>query len=363
MQLNRTILRIQFAVFVGLFLLAEIVLRFTGMKAGTLIDDFIVEDKPVYQPRFLSDENGINRIIADTNTLMLGSVINKQGFRGNFDYTPLTVDSLRNVTKQKVIMVIGDSYVEGCCADTVTNSFPDLVSRNVNYEVLNFGVAGTDPLQYALIAEKYVEELRPDKVVVVVYLGNDIIVSKRTPTPGIPLSFPFKNNKWLFSITPDNLSGTFNYVLKSPEEAYKFYLDKYTLKGKTRNLFEKTISFSVIFSKLYLFVEHKIATKKWQNKNPNYKIDVSAATYENLKRTQIACQKASVPLEFLVIPAPLESKDTSAIREKYSIYFKNIPWFIPSGLEPEDYDGLDIGNHFNNQGHQKYAKFLLNRLD
>jgi hypothetical protein len=363
MRLNRTILRIQFAVFVGLFLLAEIVLRFIGMKAGTLIDDFIVEDKPVYQPRFLSDENGINRIIADTNTLMLGSVINKQGFRGNFDYTPLAVDSLRNVTKQKVIMVIGDSYVEGCCADTVTNSFPDLVSRNVNYEVLNFGVAGTDPLQYALIAEKYVEELRPDKVVVVVYLGNDIIVSKRTPTPGIPLSFPFKNNKWLFSITPDNLSGTFNYVLKTPEEAYKFYLDKYTLKGKTRNLFEKTISFSVIFSKLYLFIEHKIATKKWQSKNPNYKIDVSAATYENLKRTQIACQKASVPLEFLVIPAPLESKDTSAIREKYSIYFKNIPWFIPSGLEPEDYDGLDIGNHFNNQGHQKYAKFLLNHLD
>lgn len=350
-------------IFLAFFVLAEIILRFTGMKAGTLIDDFIVEDKPVYQPRFLSDENGINRIIADTNTLMLGSVINKQGFRGNFDYTPLAVDSLRNITKQKVIMVIGDSYVEGCCADTVTNAFPDLVNRHTNYEVLNFGVAGTDPLQYALIAEKYVAELKPDKVIVVVYLGNDIIVSKRTPSPGIPLSFPFKNNKWLFSITSDNLSGQFNYVLKTPQEAYEFYLDKYTLKGEKRNVFEKTISFSVIFSKIYLFLEHKIATKRWQNKNPNYKIDVTAATYENLKRAKTACQKASIPVEFIVIPEPLKSNDTSAIREKYSIYFKDIPWYIPSGLELEDYDGLDIGNHFNNQGHKKYAEFLMKHLD
>lgn len=354
-------LRIQLLIFLGLFILAEIILRLCGMKAGTLMDDFDTSVPPVYQPRFFSDEKGINHIIDNPPMLMLGTVINAQGFRSRISYTKAAVDSIRAKNKE-VLMIIGDSFVEGCCADTVTNSFPDLIGRDPAYGVLNFGVAGTDPLQYALVAEKYVAELRPDRVVIVVYLGNDIIISPRTPTPGIPLTYPFRNNKWLYAVAPDNLSGRFNQVLATPAEAYRFYLRHYTLKGDNRNLFEKTLGYSVIFSKLYLFAEHQLATRRWQKANSGYQVDVTKATHDNLARIAAACKKAGVPCLFVAIPAPSEAGDPAGTRQAYTRYFKEIPWHLPSGLKRSDYDGNGVGNHFNNEGHKKYAAFLQDLL-
>lgn len=146
-------------------------------------------------------------------------------------------------------MIIGDSYVEGCCPDTVTNSFPDIINRNGNLKGLNMGISGTDPLQYQLVAQKFLPLLKPNKVVVVFYFGNDILTFERKATPFAPLTFPFKNNKWLFGVAPNHLSQKLNYSFKTADEAYQFYIDKYTLTGSDRNFMEKTFSYSVIFLK------------------------------------------------------------------------------------------------------------------
>lgn len=351
-------MKTQLKIFVVLLLLVEIILRLFGMKAGTLLDEFKIEDKPVYVPRFKSDEAGINYIALKKDLLITGSVINNEGFRSRIDYTPSAIDSIRLQAKKEVVMIIGDSFVEGCCPDSVYHSFPDIINRTPEFGVLNFGVAGTDILQYRLVAKKYIPRIKPDKVVVVVYFGNDILSFERVPTPGVPICFSFRDNKWIYQVAPNHLSGKLNYSFKTADEAYGFYLEHYTLRGDNRNLFEKTLGYSVIFSKIYLYVEHRLARRSWEKKNPGLKVDVDLITYSGLSKIKRFCDSLNQPCIFVGIPAPLEASEGRALKEKYKNLFRDIEWFVPDNLTKKDYDGNDVSNHLNNEGHRKYAEFL-----
>jgi hypothetical protein len=351
-------LMIQVLVFLGLFVLAELVLRCFGMQAGTLIDDFKIQEHPVYEPRFTSDDMGINYINKNATSLMLGTRINKLGLRDSVEYTPEVVDSIKRIAKQEAIMIVGDSYVEGCCPDTVTNSFPDIINRNKHFKVLNFGVSGTDPLQYQLVAQKYLPILRPDKIVVVFYFGNDILTFERKATPNAPLTFPFKDNKWIFGVAPNHLSQKLNHSFTSAEEAYTFYMDKYTLRGTTRNTLERLLSYSVICSKLYLYMEHRNARKLWESKGIVYNWDGFEIAYHRLSTIKKLADSLNIESLFVGIPSPEEAANAENLTVKYKALFKDIKWHVPANLTKEDYDGMSISNHFNNEGHKKYAAFL-----
>jgi len=354
---------IQLLVFVGLFSIAEIILRLFGMKAGVLIEDFIVEDHPVYEARFQCDSLGMNTLISDAPNLIRGTYINRQGFRSSFDFTPATVDSLRSRAHKKVLMMIGDSYTEGCCPDSLTHSFPDMLNRDKRYAVLNFGVAGTDLLQYALVAEKYAAALKPDLAVIIVYLGNDMPYNPRKVSPGVPICFPFRHNKWINYIAPDHLAGQMDSVLPTPEAAYTFFLDHYTLKGNNRNWFEKSISHSVILSKLYLFTEHFIAQYKWNHSVHGPMYEPVKNTRNILKRIENACTAAGVPCLFACIPAPVESDEGEGLKKKYGEMLQGVNWLMPYHFTLKDYDGRESFNHFTTEGHAKYADFLKKALD
>ena len=355
---NKRKIKIQSLIFLSLFVLSEIILRLIGMQAGTLIDDFKIQENPEYEPRFTSDEVGINHIIDNKSILMNGSIINAQGFRDSVNYTSAIVDSIKTIAKKEVIMLVGDSYVEGCCADKVTNSFADIINRDSKYKILNFGVAGTDPLQYQLITQKYLTLLKPNKLVVVFYFGNDILTFERAATPNAPLTFPFKNNKWIFGVAPNHLSQKLNYSFKTAEEAYQFYLDKYTLKGSQRNFLEKTFSYSVIFSKIYLYFEHIKARKIFESKGIVYNWDGFDIAHKRLSSIKKNADSAKIECVFVGIPSPSEVANNENLKEKYKTLFREINWYVPINLTEDDYDGMDISNHFNNSGHQKYAEFL-----
>ncbi len=356
-------LKIQFFVFMGLFLFAEIVLRLFGMQAGTLIDDFKIQENPIYEPRFTADEMGINYINKDATTLMLGTKINKQGFRDSIDYTPEIVDSIKTITKKEVVMIIGDSYVEGCCPDTVTNSFPDIINRDKKYKVLNLGISGTDPLQYQLMAKKYLPLFKPNTLVVVFYFGNDILTFERSATPGAPLTFPFKDNKWIFGVAPNHLSQKLNYSFTSANEAYTFYMDKYTLRGTNRNSIEKALSYSVICSKIYLYIEHRNSRKLWESKGISYNWDGFDIAHKRLATIKKNADSLNIKTLFVGIPSPEETANKENLKEKYKNLFKEIEWQVPTNLTKDDYDGMNISNHFNNEGHKKYAVFLQNYIE
>jgi hypothetical protein len=354
---------IQCIVFLSLFVVAEVILRLLGMHAGTLIDDFKIQENPVYEPRFTADELGINYLKRGATTFMLGTKINNQGFRDSINYTAETIDSIKNVAKQEILMIIGDSYVEGCCPDTVINSFPDIINRNKKYKVLNMGVSGTDPLQYQLIAKKYLPMFKPHKVVVVFYFGNDILTFERNPTPNTPLTFPFKDNKWIFGVAPNHLSPKLNYSFKTAQEAYQFYVDKYTLTGNNRSGLEKAFKYSVIFSKIYLYMEHRKARKLWERKGIVYNWDGFDIAHKRLSKIKAIADSLNIQAYFVGIPSPEEATNNENLMVKYKSLFQKLEWRVPKNLGKEDYDGMNVSNHFNNSGHIKYAKFLQEYIE
>ncbi|PBQ30980.1 hypothetical protein CNR22_04075 [Sphingobacteriaceae bacterium] len=358
-------LKKQAIVFIIFFILAELFFRgCCGWQPGTWFNDLKMQEKPEYEPRFTSDNQGINHILRTSNILMPGTVINRQGFRDTMDYTPAAIESLRKNTGKEVVMVIGDSYVEGCCPDNMSKTFTDIVNRTNKYAILNLGVAGTDPLQYELVAKKYIPLLKPDRVLVVVYFGNDLLTGARKPTPGVPILYPFKNNKWIYSVAPAEIAGKEGYTFKSADEAYQFYIDNYTLRGHKNNLFEKTIGYSVILSKVYLGIRQGIRHNQWQkiaatlpNRND------TLLTYEHLRSIKYFCDSLLTPAVFIGIPQPREAADAEKLRARYQPYFKDLLWSVPYNLTLKDYDGMEMFNHFNNEGSKKYADFLEKTLD
>ena len=118
-----------------------------------------------------ADERGMNMFRQDfvwDDTL---KHVNKQGFLSALDYSPAIADSLRRAGK-KIVLLIGDSFVEGFIKDNVTkqtwnHTFSELIKKEMRnqYAILSFGISGTDPLDYKLRVEKFIPELKPDLVI------------------------------------------------------------------------------------------------------------------------------------------------------------------------------------------------------
>ncbi|MCB9225535.1 MAG: SGNH/GDSL hydrolase family protein, partial [Chitinophagales bacterium] len=175
-----------------------------------------------------TDEIGINIYLKETEDIIKEYTINNQGFRSTYNFDSATVNAIKDTSF--VIMFIGDSHTDGCCANPITNSFVNLVDKQLNYTALNFGIGGTDPLQYKLIAQKYLLKIKPDLLIVNLCLGNDFINFERKPNPNHPLHFQ-TNYNWLDARYPKTHP---NYqpdtYFKNWEEAKNFYLKHYTTK-------------------------------------------------------------------------------------------------------------------------------------
>jgi len=73
--------------------------------------------------------------------------------------------------------------VWGSHATPIDSCFVDLLDSEETFLCYNAGVPGTDPAQYAAIADLYVPLLRPDFTVVAVYLANDLMSEPRMLLP------------------------------------------------------------------------------------------------------------------------------------------------------------------------------------
>jgi hypothetical protein len=88
------------------------------------------------------------------------------------------------LTKQpgiRRIAALGDSFAVGPTVPFVSNYLTLLESGLPSTEILNFGVAGTGPREYALILRHDVWKFQPDLVLVSIFVGNDITEELATP--------------------------------------------------------------------------------------------------------------------------------------------------------------------------------------
>ncbi len=320
-----------------------------------------------WQQQLKVDDSGINIFIGNSEYLPGWHRINEAGFRSMINFSRDAIDSMKRQNKY-IVMLVGDSHVEGCCAEPITSSFPDLIQKAEDITVLNFGIGGTDPLQYYLIAEKYLHVLEPDLLIVAYCLNNDFMIFDRNPNPFQPLYYQ-TNLGWLSAtlpvshpkFKPDTYFDNFN-------QARSFYLEYHSVSGENINPLKKHF---VLPSKLITFT---VAVYKWLRNMVNtfrYKIKYSSFNNHNEKShdlkyiQQIKTLADASETPFLLIGIPTikdMSKNQETLQDHYSMYFNDFNFHYPLHLTADDFMSRE-NDHFNNSGHQKYSAFLLELID
>ncbi|NVK65505.1 MAG: glycosyltransferase [Flavobacteriales bacterium] len=347
------------AVFAVLFILAEIGLRFVGYNPGVIEDYYFHKGEVVYDSILYADEVGITHIVPGAQLITDGEV-NTEGFMSAVEFSQESVEAIR-ASGQKIVMLIGDSYTQGCCADSYNASFAQLLNQSEEYAVLNFGIPGADPVQYRLIVEKYAPLLKPDLILVAVYGGNDILEYDRTAKPFIPLSYPIKNGPWLNSEGPIYLTKQGTYF-KNFNEAKEHYFDYFSLWGEENTFFEKTIRYSVILSRPYMKWKTKQRYEEIKDQMPK-ELEGQPYSNQNLTELNTFAKTLEIPVQFTLIPSPSDVQSKVDLKKKYHFVFSGLPYSTPENMTPEDYDGLADANHFNNVGHRKFADFLTTLIE
>lgn len=349
----------RFIVFLVLFVIAEIGLRIVGYKAGVIEDYYYHMGEVQYDSLLYADEVGITHAVVGADLITDGE-INSEGFFSSVEFTPESMNAIRKSGK-KIVMLIGDSFTQGCCADSYNASFAQLINDSDEYEVLNFGIPGADPVQYRLIVEKYAPILKPDLILVAVYGGNDILEYDRSAKPFVPLSYPIKKGPWLNSEGPIYLTKQGTYF-KTFDEAKSHYFKYFSLWSDQSNFFEKTIRYSVILSRPYMKWKTSRRFEEIKHQMPA-KVDRMPYSKENINTLFNFAAKEKIPVQFTLIPSPPDLIKKIDLRKKYNFVFGQLNYAVLNDLILEDYDGLENGNHFNNQGHRKYATFLTTLIE
>ncbi len=342
---------INLLVLLSLLLLLEIVLRATGSKPvfqpvrngdpqksrwDAMCRKLCRDGKITVTASFFTDERGIFRGVpgpAAGDGLPSGKTrINSSGFRGNeFAFTD---------TPRTKVFFIGDSFTWGAAADPIDESFPDRVAR-AGYHVYNGGIPGTDPQQYARLAEIYVPVLKPDVTAVCLYLGNDL------RSYVVPL---LANRNLHFTTSAGFLRGyddQGNYFA-SGEQALA-YLKKRKC-GCTDNPLEDFLYKTVVGKAVHGIFHMRNRLRP----DPERKWVV-----ECLERIDRVCRANGSRFLLFLVP----NKEAKKNRRNLALVasFPGIGYHYPPDFIRADYRP-DPDNHFNNRGHGKFAAFILDIL-
>ncbi|MCB9256467.1 MAG: SGNH/GDSL hydrolase family protein [Chitinophagales bacterium] len=384
------------------FLILEFLLMLLDFKPGKLFN-FDLSDKAVVKQSnlYCTDNAGIyklNRVMLDSlrqfselegisgfedldslffysKAMLANSTMNDLGFCCNpkFDLEdtifqeylrqPINAEGFRSIAFKRYegidklkILLIGDSFAWGLSARPIFNSYSDLLLGK-DYLVYNTGISGTDPAQYAAIAEKYIPMLQPDLVIVNFYLGNDF------------MSFPRSVEKDKVHEYYTNLGFLDSYPageFLSFEQAIVFYKSISALPPNS--FFNSFCSKTRVGTHLLWKTLFALSLVKHPNLSAYYTIqdrelmEKAEITKEYISRINKICKDNEIECLNTIIPeVPFVWNKASIIKNegKYKLaldlVFQNIPYSFPTSLSAKDYSS---NGHFNNMGNEKYALFL-----
>ncbi len=328
-------------------MITELAFRFLGHQPGNLTPNwanFKPVDSLIEYHHFFTDSHGL--IVAN---------------KGYFDSVPINInsDGFRTPewssidTSKKTDLFIGDSFTWGLSANPITACFVDLVRNQSSNNTVNLGIPVADPLQYALLAKKYIPKLKPQNVYVMLYLGNDIMLTDRTITPYKPLYF--------YTNAGAMLASDGNRTFATANEAYHYYVAEKYFLIHPKTIIQKIATKSALFTLLYAI------HLRWEEKQRfNKSIEEMTFTKKHLYQIAEYCEINHSQLHIVVIPERKEADvDAATMKSRYKTLFADPrlnPFLVlPSGINKGYYMPYPDA-HLNNVGHQFYAKQILGLL-
>ncbi|HKT35380.1 MAG TPA: hypothetical protein VJR03_11160 [Nitrospira sp.] len=347
---------------ITLIISAEYALRLLGYEYTSRPNTLVLENSFRVQDRGL--------FVANPSAKQhIGLGVNSDGFR--------SPEFARGSDGQTAtVVMLGDSFTWGASASPMSESFPDVL-RNAGYRVHNLGIPGLGPRQYRRIADEYLPRLKPNVVVVALYLGNDFLDAEWEPPPGRPPYVVLEGGEWIPTLDEHG-----NYI-ESVDVAYEHFHNKF---GRAHRLLRETAVGTLVI-KSYRRVTAWMYTRNYavfshawaQVSSPHSSNGAEAAnrppaagdddllrryagTYEALAHIRVLSSQIGAKYYTLVIPALgagcLTSAEFGLDRHK-----KILDAFQPVYLDVTMDNYFPMPDcHFNNAGHLRVAQRLQKLL-
>jgi hypothetical protein len=316
MHIDRRYLILQAVIIIGIFSLAEIYVRHDGHGPGDLRpnwSNFHPVDSLIVYDDFIVDSTGI--LVAK--------------------------------------LLIGDSFTWGLSAKPLDSCFADLLKSMLQDTVINMGIPIADPAQYAAIARRYIPIVHPDKVIIMFYLGNDIMPMPRQIIPYRP--FYYYTNAGAMMADDGDIH------LNNAREAYNYYTRQKFFLIHPVGICEKIIAQSALLSRIYSL------KYRWEEKRKaEQAISDMSVTQRYLYSIVNVCKQYNCSLQIILIPEIKEAdKPVTFFEKRYKGFFKDSILahytYIPDGNSPQNYVPYPDG-HLNNAGHKFYAYKIAERI-
>jgi lysophospholipase L1-like esterase len=248
----------------------------------------------------------------------------------------------------RLVFIIGDSFTEGVTSSTFDKTMCELLKHRLitdRYLVCPFGVGGTDLVQYRLVAEKFIPELKPDAVYIA-FCSNDFADFNRIPTPHIAMYY--QSNVGYLS------TAIYNHVIPTKDSMYHFFRNTSpVISGPwiAQHSFIAAGIVAALFPRKY----------QWF---PNDGYDTTVTARE-LARIHNVCAENKTPL--VVCHIPDKNYFYSSAQEYAGIYGKGFGSMLPyvkfydqGDMSSADYRKED--SHFSDSGNKKFADFLERQI-
>lgn len=342
-------------VLVVFLVVVEVVLRVFGFQPG-FVGAYPWEYlamKPVEElvetPEYYVNEEGIFRANPEFVHESY-AILNADGFRS------IPFDTHAVAGKRRILW-IGDSFTWGGSAEPLTESFVDLTARETGWACYNAGIPGAGPSHYAKTGEKYIPLLRPDDVVVVCYMANDVLYEYQPVGPN-QNPFHITNAGWMAAY----MDGLY---LETPQIAYDYYIRKFSIPDQDEKLMNRVCSWTSLSTRLW----HLIAWIGWVDRY-DAELQTELNAYEASKLTnpvteeyllKIRAASDAVGANFHLFVIQVHSHLAENIEETHPGLFVELDYQFCPELTRGDYHEWPNG-HLKNSGHQKFADFLVREL-
>jgi len=237
------------------------------------------------------------------------------------------------------VLFLGDSFTWGASADPLENAFVDRV-RAEGFRTINLGIPATSPVQYAALARRYVEALKPDAVCVMFYPLNDFQIEGPV-RPGIPRRYE-TNAGMLLAMDehgePLGLDQAF-------DRYYRHYFPR-----TIRERIEKVVRNSGL-------ALAAVAISRGEESREG-EIEKALA---DLTEIQQICQANAAIFKLFILPVRHKFRTESHNEQTSALDLAPLSPEIPTDFTDADFAG-ENDEHYNNAGHERMANFIVHSL-
>ncbi len=276
--------------------------------------------------------------------VFLSNPINEEGF--------FSVPFVQANQGKKSILLLGDSFTFGHNSSP-GKSFSDLLLLE-GFLVYNTGVSGADPLQYLLIAEKYIPQLKPDFVVLNFFMGNDIMRYEREYGEDKPLMYNTRTNR-LYS----NIYGQFR---ESAHDVIKHIIFEFGIPPTSfiNKVFASTAATSLAWRAMGMrYLQDKETVERFKEIKEMAVGNLKEWTYTQEILFQIKKIAEGNGSQFVLMVIPEVKNLRLESVENYGFEWGN-DYQLPENLSAKDY--IFNNGHYNDSGHKKHFEAILKNL-